>query len=509
MTTRLQAGLLAAALFGAGLTALPSASQSDSVTTTFFKDSETPSSSQASVSDQQPVELGIRIRVEHAGSITGIRFYKGAGNTGTHTGSVWSASGQRLRMVTFTGESPTGWQKATLGSPLPVTAGQFVTVSYFAPQGRYASTYDYFKGGSQRGPVTVQSGAGVYTYGSTGGFPAHVYRDSNYWVDPIFKETQAPPTAPPSSGTASCVGAPNTPGGPDPWGGCWPGPQNTGYPRGLPGDRRTPVTLASYTGPMTIRTCGVVIDSKIVTGDLIIQAGNGTTSKDSPCVTIKNSLVKGVIFSESTTGGPVLISDTEVHPPGLSWWENVGRSNFFIYRVNSHGSEGVIKCDNNCEAKDNWVHGMRLGGQYHYNAFGGNGTKNFRIEHNWASCGDWESVDSSAGSDAGCSAAIGFYGDFGPIQNVTIIRNFLAGANSAADRNRAPGYCLNPGYYPGKPYPVPDYMVITDNVFGRGVSGKCGVFGPTNSLARAGQPLHNVWRSNKYEDGVEIPFPVE
>ena len=27
------------------------------------------------------------------GSITGIRFYKGAGNTGTHIGNLWTASG--------------------------------------------------------------------------------------------------------------------------------------------------------------------------------------------------------------------------------------------------------------------------------------------------------------------------------------------------------------------------------------------------------------------------------
>lgn len=309
--------------------------------------------------------------------------------------------------------------------------------------------------------------------------------------------------------TASCIGAANTPGGPDPWGGCWPGPQNTGYPKGLPGDTRMPVTLTNYTGATTIRSCGVVIDSKTVNEDLHIQVGNGTTSKNTPCVTIRNSLVKGIVFAEQSNWGPILIEDTEVHPQGLSWWENIGRSNIFVYRVNSHGSEGVIKCDRNCEAKDNWVHGMYLGGAYHYNAFGGNGTSDFLIEHNWASCGDWEAWASSYDADAGCSADMGFYGDFGQIQRVTITRNYFAGTNSALDRGRGPGYCLNPGYYPGKPYPAPDYMTITDNIFGRGSSGKCGLFGPTNSLAKSGQPKNNVWSNNRYEDGVVIPFPYE
>lgn len=308
-----------------------------------------------------------------------------------------------------------------------------------------------------------------------------------------------------NAGGAACVGEPNTPGGPDPWGGCWPGPQNTGYPKGLPGDRRAPVTLTPYTGPTTIKSCGVVIDAKTVNETLVIAAGNGTKSKDTPCVTIRNSLVKGVIFAESSKYGPILIEDTEVAPPDLPFWENIGRNNVFVYRVDSHGGEGVIKCETNCEAKDNWVHGMRLGGEYHYNAFGGNGTDGFVIEHNYATCGDWEAV-SNPGSDAGCSAVIGFYGDFGPIKNITIRRNHLASTfdTSASSENTQAGYCLNPGYYPGKTYPAPKNMSITENRFGRGGSGKCGVFGPTNSLNAVGKPNDNVWDDNLFDDGAAI-----
>lgn len=316
--------------------------------------------------------------------------------------------------------------------------------------------------------------------------------------------TTPTPDPTPDPGTA-CVGAANTPGGPDPWGGCWPGPHNTGYPHGLPGDTRTPVTLTPYTGPTTIRTCGVVIDGKRVDGTIVVQAGNGTRSPATPCVTIRNSLVKGVIFAEQSDHGPVLVEDTEVNPPDLPFWENIGRNNIFVYRVNSHGGEGVIKCGENCEARDNWIHGMRLGGAYHYNALGGNGTDGFRIEHNHASCGDWSAVDSPT-SDAGCSAVIGFYGDFGPIQNITIHRNFLASSFdvSALGVDRQAGYCLNPGYYPGKPYPHPQNLTITDNVFARGSSGKCGVFGPSNSLNAAGAPNGNVWTNNRFEDGAAI-----
>jgi hypothetical protein len=201
-------------------------------------------------------------------------------------------------------------------------------------------------------------------------------------------------------------------------------------------------------------------------------------------------LVKGVIFAEKSSYGPVLIEDTEVAPPDLPWWENIGRSNFFAYRVNSHGGEGVIKCDTNCEAKDNWVHGMELGGAYHYNAFGGNGTDGFRIEHNYATCGDW-SAYSSRVEDAGCSAVIGFYGDYGPIQNITITKNYLASTFRYERRRQAhPSRLLpQPRLLPRQA--VPEHtrnLTVTDNVFARGGSGKCGVYGPTNSLNKAGAP---------------------
>ena len=44
----------------------------------------------------------MKFRADQDGFVTGIRFYKGTGNTGTHTGSLWSSDGTRLATVTFT-----------------------------------------------------------------------------------------------------------------------------------------------------------------------------------------------------------------------------------------------------------------------------------------------------------------------------------------------------------------------------------------------------------------------
>ena len=46
--------------------------------------------------DASSAELGIRFTPTADGYVTGIRFYKGTGNTGTHEGSLWTAAGQRL-----------------------------------------------------------------------------------------------------------------------------------------------------------------------------------------------------------------------------------------------------------------------------------------------------------------------------------------------------------------------------------------------------------------------------
>ncbi len=44
------------------------------------------------------------------GTVTGIRFYKAAANTGTHVGSLWERSGKLLAQGTFTNETASGWQ---------------------------------------------------------------------------------------------------------------------------------------------------------------------------------------------------------------------------------------------------------------------------------------------------------------------------------------------------------------------------------------------------------------
>lgn len=57
-------------------------------------------------SDASAVELGTRFRADATGAVTGMRFYKGLGNTGTHTGRLWAAAGALLVTATYTGKRP-------------------------------------------------------------------------------------------------------------------------------------------------------------------------------------------------------------------------------------------------------------------------------------------------------------------------------------------------------------------------------------------------------------------
>ena len=162
-----------------------------------------------SANDPGAVELGVRFRPSVNGFITGIRFYKGAANTGTHIGNLWTSGGALLASATFSNESASGWQTVTFSSPVAVTANTAYVASYFAPNGGYAVTANYFAtAGVTNGPLYLLSdgeagGNGLYRYGSSSGFPSATYQASNYWVDVVFTTTGAAPDTTPPTVTAS------------------------------------------------------------------------------------------------------------------------------------------------------------------------------------------------------------------------------------------------------------------------------------------------------------------
>lgn len=158
----------------------------------------------AAANDNGPVEVGTKVRFDVKGQVTGIRFFKGAGNTGTHTGSLWSSTGTRLATGTFTNESASGWQTLTFSSPVNVNAATTYVVSYFAPAGHYSASPGYFGNNTatyqQMHAIAdgVDGGNGVYGYTSSSAFPSNTYNATNYWVDVLYQPGAGGDSVPPS-----------------------------------------------------------------------------------------------------------------------------------------------------------------------------------------------------------------------------------------------------------------------------------------------------------------------
>jgi len=143
-------------------------------------------------SDRSAVELGVRFRSDVAGFISGIRFYKGPSNTGTHLGRLWTTGGTQLASASFSAETASGWQQVNFAAPVAVTAGTTYIASYYAPVAAYSADTAFFAvAGVDQGPLHAPKDAsgsanGVYRYGTGGGFPTSTYKSTNYWIDVVF-----------------------------------------------------------------------------------------------------------------------------------------------------------------------------------------------------------------------------------------------------------------------------------------------------------------------------------
>jgi hypothetical protein len=161
-----------------------------------WSDSTVPA--QVDSADRNSVELGLKFRSDVDGVVTGIRFYKASSNTGAHIGNLWTSSGRLLATATFNGESTSGWQQVTFGTPVPIVANTTYLVSYFAPNGHYSDDARYFaSSGTDNAPLHalgtgVDGPNGLFGYSPSSAFPTFTYDSTNYWVDVIFVSGGAP-----------------------------------------------------------------------------------------------------------------------------------------------------------------------------------------------------------------------------------------------------------------------------------------------------------------------------
>ncbi|MDT4987081.1 MAG: hypothetical protein QOI74_1175, partial [Micromonosporaceae bacterium] len=262
--------------------------------------------------DPNGVELGVKFVPAGNGTIIGVRFYQGPGNTGTHTGSLWSASGTLLARATFAGESGSGWQSVRFDTPVDVNADTTYVASYHAPNGHYSSTSNFFSTLWTNGPLSAPPTAanGVYRYGAEA-FPQFSYNATNYWVDPLYVPDAAPDPDPSPS---------PSPSGP------------LGPPVGLFADTATPAN-ANWDDPGSIEVGAkfTSTSSGVVTGVRFYKGPSNNGIHTASLWTAAGELLATASFTGETPSGwqtitfargvPVAAGTTYV----VSYWTSVGR----------------------------------------------------------------------------------------------------------------------------------------------------------------------------------------
>jgi hypothetical protein len=130
-------------------------------------------------------ELGTVFSSGVAGQITAIRFWKASSESGTHTGHLWSATGQLLATVIFSGETASGWQQQNLTTPVSITANTNYVVTVNTGSTYYVATNSGLATSVVNGDLRTPVGNnGVY--GTPGQFPTNSFQNSNYFRDVVF-----------------------------------------------------------------------------------------------------------------------------------------------------------------------------------------------------------------------------------------------------------------------------------------------------------------------------------
>lgn len=139
-----------------------------------------------------PYEMGVKFTTSQAAKVKSFSYYKTSGESGSHIGNLWSATGVLLATVLFTNETSSGWQYAALSSNVYITPGNTYVVSV-------NSNSEYAAGGAQSLGSSITNGIlstvtdnnnGVY--GSPGIFPTSSFNNNNYFRDILVEPLTAP-----------------------------------------------------------------------------------------------------------------------------------------------------------------------------------------------------------------------------------------------------------------------------------------------------------------------------
>ena len=172
----------------------------------------------ASENDPDGVELGVQFVPSTNGQVIGVRYYQGAGNTGTHIGNLWSSSGTKLATVTFPVEHVDGLADGAVQHPGDGHGGHHVRGVLLRAQRALRVDQQLLQHRGERKPSAERAGDDqpcLQVRRTASAFPTDVYQATNYWVEPMVIATDGGSTTPPPSPTPTPTPTPSpTPTGP-------------------------------------------------------------------------------------------------------------------------------------------------------------------------------------------------------------------------------------------------------------------------------------------------------
>lgn len=234
--------------------------------------------------------------------------------------------------------------QAILVASVLATVAVVVTLSVNAagPVAAFEVERGILTGGASVVSVAGQSGTGVVKFSALAPAP-----------------TPTPTPTPALTFQSNCIVSPHICGYPD--------ETNTGVPAG---------TVLTNSGSITVTQAGTIIDSKNITGQVIIRANN---------VTIRRSrITSGDYYPIDHNNGNagLLVEDTEVIGTNINVTSGISFANYTARRVNVHGSADGLKADANVVIEDSYIHNLAVSATSHNDAIQTTGGSNVIVRHN-------------------------------------------------------------------------------------------------------------------------------
>jgi hypothetical protein len=147
----------------------------------------------AETSDTAGVTLGVQFQSAQSGSVTAIRFYRGAASANGYTVALYDGSGNQLGTAQVSSDTCTVpcWESVNLPAAISISANATYVAAYYTGHGAYADDINGLTSAVSNPPLAALAQGGVYAYGAAIGFPSQTWNASNYWVDIVFSP-QAP-----------------------------------------------------------------------------------------------------------------------------------------------------------------------------------------------------------------------------------------------------------------------------------------------------------------------------